>query len=180
MGIPELLIFGVLSLGAVWFKGKLDTVVTTSAVLFAWYGVAHFGWPSFTWSWNQALWYLGLTVALAGVFTVVFRRQAGTPAIKPIQDYVALLGWGTIQQVVLLSFMTQVSPWLAVAIFSVVHMPNLPLTVVTLLGGASSVAIMLHFGYPAVLVAGVSHALLSFYLRDVLNLEMGVGISYDD
>lgn len=177
--VDVVLIFGLISLGAVWLKGKADTVTTASAVLLAWAGVNAFGWRGFSWDWAQVPWYLGLTLLLGGAFTWWFRDRLSASGIKEPLDLVALWGWGVIQQAVLISFLALVNPWLAVAVFVVVHLPNIPLAVATLLGGTASVAIASWFGEPSVFVAGTAHALLSLWLRDFLHIDMGVGRSYD-
>lgn len=177
--VTVVLLFGLLALGAVWLKGKADQATTASAVLLAWTGVASYGWQGFTWDWEQAMWYGALASAMIAGFSLYYRdRLLKGPLSKNILDLAALWGWGVVQQTVLLSFLALVNPWLAVAVFTVVHLPNVPLAVATLLGGGASVAIAAHFSGPSVLVAGTAHMLLSLWLRDFLNLPMGVGRSY--
>lgn len=175
----ELLIFSVCALGAVWARGRLDTVATTAAVLLAWRGVESFGWQGIGWSWQQAGWYGLLTVVMAAALGYFYRDELRFQGWKTPQDLLALGLWGVVQQGVLLSYLALVNPWLAVAIFAVVHWPNRLLATVTLVGGGASVAIAAYFGEPCILAAGLSHALLSWWLRDWLGAEMGVGEGYE-
>lgn len=176
--MAELLIFAAASLAAVWAKGRLDQAATTLAVLLAWAGVNRHDWIGWHWSWPQAQLYGMLAVVLLLAIGWVFRDDLEFRGGKGALDYISLVGWGTIQQTVLLGWLAQENPVFAVAIFAVVHLPNPTLFVVTLVGGAASVAIATQFGVPAILPAGMLHAGLSWFLRDWLGVNMGVGRSY--
>lgn len=176
--MPEILIFFACALGAVWARGRLDTVATAAAVLIAWRGVELFGWVGLGWSWDQAGWYGLLTVVMAVVLGYLYRDDLRFRGWKPPQDLIALGVWGVVQQTVLLSYLALVNPWLAVAIFTVVHWPNRLLSAVTLVGGGVSVAIASYFGEPCILAAGLAHSLLSWWIRDWIGSDMGVGRGY--
>lgn len=176
--MTELLIFAAAALAAVWAKGRLDQAATTLAVLLAWAGVNRYDWIGWAWDWQQAGVYGLLAVVLLLAIGWVFRDDLEFRGGKSALDYISLVVWGVIQQAVLLGWLAQENPVLAVAIFAAVHLPNLTLFVVTGIGGAASVAIAAQFGVPAILPAGLLHAGLSFYLRDWLGIEMGVGRSY--
>lgn len=171
----ELAIFAVAAFGAVWARGKLDTVATAAAVLIAYGGAASMGWIGWAWSWEQAGWYAVLTVGLAGALGIVYRDRLAWRGVKLAQDYVALVAWGVIQQSVLLGWLAQINPWIAVVVFAVVHWPNRLLAAVTLAGGCASVVIAHHYGEPCIIAAGLAHAALSWFIRDVAGVSMCVG-----
>lgn len=176
--MSELLIFAAAALAAVWSRGRLDQAATTLAVLLAWAGVNGYDWIGWSWDWKQAGVYGLLAVVLFLAIGWFYRDDLRYRGGKPAADYIALGVWGIIQQAVLLGWMAQVNPVLAVAVFALVHMPNPTLFVVTAIGGAASVAIATQFGAPAILPAGLLHAGLSWFLRDWLGVDMGVGRGY--
>lgn len=163
-----------------WARGRLDQAATTLAVLLAWSGVNEMGWIGWQWDWQQAGVYALLAVVLITAIGWFYRDDLWYRGGKPWIDYVALGIWGVVQETVLLSWMAMVSPVAAVAIFFMVHLPNKRLSAVTLIGGASSVAIATQFGAPCVLAAGLAHSIISLFLRDFLGWNMGVGRSYRD
>lgn len=176
----DLLIFGGFALAAVWATGKLDQAVTTIAVLMAWRGLDAHGWIGWSWSWQQAGWYAVLAAVMVFLLSRAYDKQIEQheTETKPVLDYLALGAWGVVQQGVLLGFLAAVHPVAGVLIFAVVHLPNPLLTTVTLVAGAASVAIASHFGEPSILVAGLAHAAMSVYIRDVIGADMGVGRGY--
>lgn len=176
--MTELLIFAAAALSAMWAKGRLDQAATTLAVLLAWAGVNGYDWIGWSWDWKQAGVYGLLAVVLFLAIGWFYRDDLRYRGGKPAADYIALGVWGIIQQAVLLGWMAQVNPVLAVAVFALVHMPNPTLFVVTAIGGAASAAIAVQFGVPAILPAGLLHAGLSWFLRDFAGIDMSVGRSY--
>lgn len=178
--MPELIIFAGAALAAVWTTGRLDQVATTIAVILAWRGLDAHGWIGWVWHWNQAGLYLLLTLVMIFLLSRAYDKEIDQheTETKPVLDYLSLGVWSAVQQGVLLGYMAEVSPVAGVLIFSLVHLPNPLLTVVTLVGGAASVFIASHFGEPSILVAGLAHAAMSVYIRDVIGADMGVGRSH--
>lgn len=178
--MPDLLIFAGVALAAVWATGRLDQAATTIAVLLAWRGLDAHDWIGWSWSWQQAGWYAVLAVVMIFLLSRAYDKEIEQHETerKPVLDYLALGAWGVVQQGVLLGYLAEEHRVAGVLVFALVHLPNPLLTVVTLVGGAASVAIASHFGEPSILVAGASHAVMSVYLRDVIGADMGVGRSY--
>lgn len=178
--MTDLLLFGSFALAAVWSRGRLDQAATALAVLLAWRGLEAHGWVGWTWNGAQAGWYalLAVFVTLALVWLYWSEIERHRTETKPLLDYAALIAWGVVQQGVLLGYMAQVHAVAAVLIFAVVHLPNRLLTGVTLVGGAASVWIAGQFGAAAILPAGLAHAALSWFIRDVIGADMGVGRGY--
>lgn len=176
--MTDIFIFAAAALSSVWAKGRLDQAATALAVLLAWRGVSARGWVGWGWDWQQAGLYAVLAVVLITSIGWFYRDDRFYRGGKPWVDYIALGMWGVIQQTVLLGWLAQVNPVLAVIVFAVVHIPNPTLFVVTAVGGAASVAIATQFGAPAILPAGLLHAGLSLFLRDFVGIDMSVGRSY--
>lgn len=176
--MTDIFIFAIAALSAVWAKGRLDQAATTLAVLLAWAGVNEMGWVGWGWDWRQAGVYLILMGGMALRLYARGRDEFYYRGGKPWVDYVALVAFALVQQGVLLGWLAQVNPVLAVAVFAIVHIPNPALFAVTLVGGAASVGIAAHFGEPSILAAGLAHSGLSWWLRDWLGVDMGVGRSY--
>lgn len=178
--MTELLIFAGVALAAVWATGRLDQAATTLAVLLAWRGVSSHGWIGWSWSWQQVWWYSVLAAVMVLLLSRAYDKQIEQHETegKPVLDYAALVVWGVVQQGVLLGYMSEAHPVLGVLVFAVVHLPNPILTVVTLVGGSASVFIASQFGEPSILAAGLAHAGLSWFIRDVIGADMGVGRGY--
>lgn len=176
----DLLIFAGFAIAAAWTTGRLDQVVTTIAVILAWRGLDSHGWIGWSWDWQQAGWYAVLAAVMIFLLSRAYDKkiEQHETETKTVLDYLSLGAWGVVQQGVLLGYLAAVHPVAGVLIFSLVHLPNPLLTVVTLAGGAASVAIASHFGEPSILVAGLAHAAMSVYIRGVIGADMGVGRSY--
>lgn len=176
--MTNLVIFTAAALAAVWATGRLDQAATALAVFLAWFGMQEQGWIGWGFELGQSWAYLALAIGLVGVMGTRFYDDLRFRGWKPPIDYIALVAWGVIQQAVLLGWLAQVHPVLAVVVFAAPHLPNPTLTAVTLVGGAGVVWISAQFGEPSILMAGLLHAGLSFFLRDWLGVDMGVGRSY--
>jgi hypothetical protein len=180
--------FCVVALAAVW-AGLLREdwprkVLTVSAAVLGLYGIWSHGSPLVGEWFAAGSWHF--LVLVGGV--ILWREGVQSARLEydslsvTWERAAKLAAWGIFQQALMLGFLLpEFGPVGAVGFFVLMHMPNLRLSAVTLIGGVLSV--LIYYNAPSLLIPGLNHAILSGLLSslpDRYHGDMRIGPDFLD
>jgi hypothetical protein len=180
--------FCIVAMAAVW-AGLLREdwprkVLTVAAAALGLYGIWSHG-PPLVGDWAEASsWHF--LILVGGVILWrdgVKSARMGYDRLGVTWERAAkLAAWGIFQQALMLGFLLpEFGPVGAVGFFVLMHMPNLKLSAVTLIGGVLSV--LIYYNAPSLLIPGLNHAILSGLLSslpDRYHGDMRIGPDFLD
>ncbi|MGH2604250.1 MAG: hypothetical protein ACRDJ9_33295 [Dehalococcoidia bacterium] len=155
------LVFIALALAAAWLPdhATVRKPITALAGGVGIYGMSVHGWVGWRWDWGT--WWVLAAFTLFMLLALGYRyRRLFSPRVPALDDLAWGVAWGALQQGVLLGFLLQVHPLLAIVAFPVLHAPNGLLVTVTAVAGPVSVLIAEFVGL-SIPAAAVCHAVLS-------------------